>query len=71
MHVIAILREALRQLEQANDSRRDIPMVADLRYRMLRAVIELEAAEAIANDSGKAADERAPLHGCPQPPARN
>ena len=46
MQVIAILREALRQLEQANDFRRDSPLVADLRYRMVRAVAELEAAEA-------------------------
>lgn len=64
MQVIAILREALRQLEQANDSRRDCPLVADLRYRMVRAVVELEAAEAaqIATEKGEAQDEQTQSH---------
>lgn len=46
MTIVGILREAVRAIEASDDFRRDAPAAVEIKRQILRAIVELETAQA-------------------------
>ena len=46
MTIVAILRDAVRAMEASDDFRKDAPAAVEIKRQILRAIVELETAQA-------------------------
>lgn len=64
MPIVAVLRDFVSRLDEVDDFRKDMPIIAELKKQTLRAIVELEMARI-----GRITPESAPVprqHGAPK-----